>query len=267
MMRPGSSLARWPQGLAGATLGRCDSDEDIGAFVALARPEAVVHTACAYGRAGETTLQLFDANLRFGLVLLEALAQTGSPQVPVSFLNTGTALDPTVSPYALSKQQFSSWGRAFASQPKSALQFINVHLQHMYGPGDDASKFTAHVLRACQSHRPELALTAGEQQRDFIFIDDVVNAYATLLTHRQKLAPCEDIDVGSGEAPSIRSFVETVHRITRSTTRLLFGAIPYRPNEAMHCQADITRLRELGWSPSFSLESGLKRTLEMEFGI
>jgi nucleoside-diphosphate-sugar epimerase len=184
------------------------------------------------------------------------------------FLNTGSDLAPNVSPYALSKYQFAQWGRTMVSAnpgADSGLQFINVLLQHMYGPGDDPSKFTTHVMRACHANQERLQLTAGEQQRDFIFIDDVVSAYETLLQRASQLAAYDEIDVGSGEAPSVRSFVETVHQLTASTTHLDFGAQPYRPNEAMLCQADTTRLRGLGWQPLYSLQAGLKKTLEQEF--
>lgn len=143
--------------------------------------------------------------------------------------------------------------------------FINVLLQHMYGPGDDASKFTTHVLHACHRNDPVLKLTAGEQARDFIYIDDVVSAYDTLLTQRHQLDTVQDIDVGSGVAPTIRQFVETAHRLTASRTELLFGALPYRANEAMHCLANVARMTQLGWVPAFDLNAGLKKTIELEF--
>jgi CDP-paratose synthetase len=243
-------------------IGRCTTDVEVDAFVKQVQPEVVVHTACAYGRQGETSLQLFDANLRLGLVILQALQNATQP---VSFINTGSALAPEVSPYALSKNQFSQWGHMLACQSDGQLRFVNVLLQHMYGPGDDASKFTTHILHACQRNDPVLKLTAGEQARDFIYIDDVVSAYDTLLKQRHQLAPVQDIEVGSGVAPSIRQFVEAAHRLTASRTELLFGGLPYRANEAMHCLANVARMAQLGWAPAFDLNAGLKKTIELEF--
>lgn len=238
------------------------TDAEVDAFVKKVQPEVVVHTACAYGRQGETSLQLFDANLRLGLVILQALRHAAQP---VRFMNTGSALAPEVSLYALSKNQFAQWGRMLATQSGGQLRFINVLLQHLYGPGDDASKFTTHVLHACQRNDPTLKLTAGEQARDFIYIDDVVSAYDTLLTQRHQLDTEQDIEVGSGVAPTIRQFVETAHRLTASRTELLFGALPYRANEAMHCLANVARISQLGWAPTFDLNAGLKKTIELEF--
>lgn len=262
LLRPTSQLHRLRGFDASFDIGRCTTDAEVEAFVRKVQPEVVVHTACAYGRQGETSLQLFDANLRLGLVILQALQHTAQP---VSFINTGSALEPDVSPYALSKHQFAQWGRMLAAQLGGKLRFVNVLLQHMYGPGDDASKFTTHVLQACHRNEPVLQLTVGEQARDFIYIDDVVSAYDTLLTQSHQLDAVLDIEVGSGVAPTIRQFVETAHHLTASRTELLFGALPYRANEAMHCRANIERMTQLGWHPAFDLNAGLKKTIELEF--
>ncbi|MDD2881593.1 MAG: NAD-dependent epimerase/dehydratase family protein [Rhodoferax sp.] len=262
LLRPTSTLDRLLGLDASFDVGRCTTDAEIDGYVKKIQPDAVVHTACAYGRQGETSLQIFDANLRLGLVILQALQHSAQP---VSFINTGSALAPEVSSYALSKHQFSQWGCTLACQSGNPFRFVNVLLQHMYGPGDDASKFTTHVLQACRRNDPVLKLTAGEQSRDFIYIDDVVRAYDTLLAQRHQLESAVNIEVGSGIAPTIRQFVEAAHRLTASQTQLLFGALPYRANETMHCVANIDHITQLGWHPAFDLNAGLKKTIELEF--
>lgn len=262
LLRPTSQLHRLRGLETSFDIGRCTTNVEVDAFVKSVQPKVVVHTACAYGRQGESRLQLFDVNLRLGLVMMQALQQN---EQSVTFINTGSALAPEVSPYALSKHQFAQWGRMLATQSGGQFRFVNVLLQHMYGPGDDASKFTTHVLHTCHRNDPVLKLTSGEQARDFIYIDDVVSAYDTLLTQRRQLDTVQDIEVGSGVAPSIRQFVETAHRLTASRTELLFGALPYRANEAMHCLANVGRMTQLGWAPAFDLNAGLKKTIELEF--
>jgi len=261
LLRPSSKLDRLRGLQASFDIGRCATEAEVAAYVKQAQPEVIVHTACAYGREGESSLQLFDANLRMGLVIFQALLNASQP---ISFINTGSALAPEVSPYALSKNQFAQWGRMLSTQNTGKFQFINVLLQHMYGPGDDASKFTTHVLQACQRNDPVLKLTAGEQVRDFIYIDDAVSAYDMLLKQRHQLKPVQDIEVGSGFASSVRQFVKTAHRLTASRTELIFGALPYRANEAMHCLANLERMTQMGWAPSFDLDAGLKKTIELE---
>lgn len=262
LVRPTSSLRRVEALLPAVQLARCISDTDIVQLVQDNAPDLIVHTACAYGRLGETALQVLDANVRLGMLLLDGvLGQTGGR---VGFINTGTVLEPSVSNYALSKQQFAQWGDVLAQQNPARLQFINIRLQHMFGPDDDQSKFTSHVLHACQRHQPQLALTAGEQRRDFIYIDDVVSAYDAVVGKLNEFSLSDQVDVGSGNAPPLRSFVEQVHSLTGSRTELQFGAIPYRANEAMLCQADTRRLQNLGWQPAYSLEQGIRKTIELQ---
>jgi nucleoside-diphosphate-sugar epimerase len=74
----------------------------------------------------------------------------------------------------------------------------------------------------------------------------------------------EDIPVGSGQAVSVRHFAETACALAGSDTRLEFGALPYRDNEPMFCQADTTRLQSLGWRPQYDLAGGIRQTIQLE---
>jgi CDP-paratose synthetase len=239
---------------------RATTPEEVIAAVRDAAPDAIVHTACSYGRKGETALDVMSANLVLGTAVLQAVLDGAGREVgPVSVLNTGTVLAPDVSLYALSKTQFSSWGAALAASSPQRLRFIDLRLQQMYGPSDDRSKFTTHVIEACRRNEPRLALTPGEQHRDFIHIDDVVRAYDHILERREHFAASDAIDVGSGEAVTMRAFVELAKAVTGAATSLDFGAVAYRANEAMLCVADTARLRGLGWSPEVTLADGLAR--------
>jgi CDP-paratose synthetase len=262
LARPSSRLERLEGLLASVRVLRATEPDQIKSAINQASPQAIVHTACSYGRKGESPLDVMDANLRLGTAMLAAVLEGPAGQIgPVSFLNTGTVLEPDVSLYALSKTQFSRWGSALSNQSPSRLRFIDIRLQQMYGCGDDRSKFTMHVIETCRRNEPRLALTAGNQLRDFIHVDDVVRAYDFILQHHEGFAASDIIDVGSGETVTMRQFVELVKRLAGSTTELDFGAVPYRPNEAMLCVADTSRLRSLGWQPRMALEDGLRSVL------
>ncbi len=132
----------------------------------------------------------------------------------------------------------------------------------MYGAFDNDAKFTSHIINTCLENTPELKLTDGEQQRDFIHVDDVVSAFSVLLETVSSEGHIDrDYDLGSGEATPIREFVEMVHRLTGSQTKLRFGALPYRDHEIMHSVANVEVLKKLGWSPKYSLEQGLRQTI------
>ncbi len=263
LVRPGSARARLAGRGGQLSWLQAEGAELVNA-VRRHAADVIVHTACSYGRKQETPLQLFEANVQLGMQLLQGVLAR-EPARRCSLLHTGSVLDAGVSLYALSKQQFADWGARLAAQHPTQLQFIQLRLQHLYGPGDDASKFSSHVLRSCARGEPTLALTACTQRRDFIHLQDAVAAIGTVLQQRAQFAASDAVDVGSGQAPSLREFVETAQRLLGSRTRLDFGALPMRPGEPMLCRADTTRLRALGWVPHFTLEQGLRDTLAADF--
>lgn len=257
LKRPRSLLRRLP---SVARIGFLDAGPGLHRRAATLPPfDAVVHCATRYGRGGESDLDVFGTNVVFALDVLDT-ATTG--HCPL-FVNADTSLGPEVSPYALAKAQFRDWTRRYADAGR--IRVINARLEHFFGPGDDPAKFTTHVIRACLANAEKLDLTAGEQRRDFVFIDDVTDALALLVGDGRA---CEqgwqEFQVGSGDAVTVRSFVERVRDLTGARTKLNFGALPYRRHEAMLCQADLTAMSALGWHPRHSLEEGLRLTVEGE---
>jgi nucleoside-diphosphate-sugar epimerase len=229
---------------------------------------AVVHTATCYGRNGEPDEVVFEANTAAPLRLLQRAARA---KVPL-FVHTDTCFSSGplrytyLRSYSLSKRQFTEWGEHFAS--RGDVCFVNVKLQHPYGPGDSPDKFVPSILRQCLDNVETLRLTPGEQQKDFIYVEDVVSALLLVLDRcGEGLAPFQEYECGTGVAVSVRRFVETAHALTGSRTRLLFGALPYREHEIMHSCADTSALRDLGWAPRHDLEEGLARTLRADYGF
>lgn len=259
LKRKSSSLRRIESILPELALHDVEEVDMSNLFSQHGKIDAVIHTATCYGRNGESATQVLEANLLYPLKLMDAAVASGVGL----FMNTDTVLDKYLNPYALSKGQFAEWGRYFSWQKK--IRFLNLKLEHFYGPGDDQSKFTTHVINSCLANLPELKLTLGEQQRDFIYIEDVVAAYLLLLDHRESFEESfVEFEVGSGAAITIRQFVETIHRLAASTTRLDFGALPYRAGEAMFSQADTSALQALGWHCRYNIETGLKLAIDQE---
>ena len=221
--------------------------------------DVIIHTATCYGRNNESVTEVFSANTEFPLRLLDAGSRAGVEL----YINTDTILDKYMNLYALSKNQLLQWGKFFAKQ--DAIKFVNIRLEHFYGPDDESTKFSAHVINSCLSNVPELKLTTGEQKRDFIYIDDVVSAYILLL---EKIGSNKsnffEFDLGSGKPISIQEFVLIVHRLSKTKTHLAFGSLPYREDEVMYSEADISGLTALGWKCSNDIESGLIKVIEQE---
>lgn len=259
LKRRSSSLRRVEAIKAHISLFDVDELDFNALFYSCDKIDAIIHTATCYGRKGESVSEMLAANVAFPLRLLDAGSHAGVS----TFFNTDTVLEKKLNFYALSKNQFLQWGEHYSTQHK--IQFCNVKLDHFYGPGDDSTKFSAHVINSCRNNVARLKLTRGEQKRDFIHIDDVIAAYLILLEKMNQLNKFYmDFEVGAGRSVSVREFVETVHHLTGSDTNLDFGALPYREGEMMFSKTDISALTTLGWRCLYDLQSGLRQTIEKE---
>ncbi len=228
-------------------------------FEGLPAIQMVIHTATSYGRHGESADEILQPNFVLASRLLEAALATSARL----FINADTLLPPTASQYSASKTRFRDWARA--RMERESMSFANLRIEQMYGPGDDASKFSAYVIRSCVEDAHAIKLTAGEQMRDFIHVDDVAAAFETLMSAAPALrAGFHEYEVGTGDAISLRDFANTVRKLAGAHTRLDFGALPYRANEVMHCVANPTALQQLGWRCRHSLHSGLAASIEGE---
>lgn len=218
----------------------------------------IVHCATNYGRSSPNPLEILEANLHLPLQLLE-LAKTYRVKY---FLNTDTLLDKRVNFYSLSKKQFGEWLKLYSED----LICANVALEHFFGPGDDGTKFVSFVVQNLLKNSPALDFTPGDQKRDFIFIDDVVSAFLKIISHcESQKSGYLHFEIGSGKNISVREFVEKVKELSKNqVTQLNFGVLPYRENEVMESKVDLRALCTLNWSPIYSLEQGLKLTIENE---
>ena len=210
--------------------------------------DAVIHTATLYGRNAESDVEILKTNVLFSLKLLET----------ASFYNTDSSLSKWIDAYALTKQQFVEWGKYYASLNK--INFINIKLEHMYGERDSVTKFVPWLIKQCLDNVLEIPLTAGEQRRDFIHVDDVVRAYMVLLEKCPR--GFNSYDVGTGECITIRELAELLVNLTESKSKLNFGALKYRKNEIMESITDIVPLKKLGWLPMVNREEGLSKIVE-----
>ena len=224
--------------------------------------DAIIHTATCYGRAKESVPDLLSVNLLLPVLLAR---QAAHYDVPL-FINTDTYFNrgdrgyDIMPDYSLSKHHALHWLRRCTVG--TGLRLANLRVEHMYGPNDRPEKFCPSILNALSRNEPELLLTTGEQRRDFVYVDDVAAAFLIVLEKAGDLTMDHvQLSVGSGRSIPIREFVCTGHRLAQSRTKLLFGALPSRPEDFPDSQADNTALRALGWEPRVDLETGIRRVL------
>lgn len=127
-----------------------------------------------------------------------------------------------------------------------------------YGPMEDTSWLIPYLIRALlRGERP--ALTGCEQRWDFLFGPDAADAIWSVIKTQ---AAAGVFNLGSGRPDPLRKTVEALRDAVDPKLPLGIGEVPYRPDQVMHLEADITRLtRATGWTPATSLEDGLRQTV------
>jgi len=247
----------------GAEWHACDLADktEITSLFARAQPEIVFHYAgLASGiREPANVEPTLAANLIATVNLLLASLAAGASRVVL----TGSYEEPAIgatprSPYAASKAGATAYARMFSFL--YGLSTVVLRPAMVYGPGQrDATKLVPYVTR-CFLRGETPQLSSGERTVDWVYIDDVTQAFiAAAVTPG---ISGEVIDVGSGELHSIREVVETLAAKTGASTPAQFGELPDRPAELVGA-ADTTRALELlGWKTRTSLDEGLSRTVE-----
>lgn len=257
-----------------ACLGQCsvyDIDKkNLESVFEKERPEVIIHCAAVYGRSEKEAVQVAEANLMFGIRLLSLARQYQCGH----FINTGTFAFKQIEPegridkpiymadYTLSKYQFIRWGEAFATG--SSLCFITMDLEHIFGEDDDEGKFIRMLEQKCASGEASLELSDGMQLRDYIYTENVVDAYMCVLENRKKLKGFQRFQVGMGEVITLKEFVNMVKEVSGSSICLEFGKRPRNDNEPEYSVADISGLKKLGWQPKFSRREGISEMLRRD---
>lgn len=101
---------------------------------------------------------------------------------------------------------------------------------------------------------------SGEQTRDFQYVKDATRAYS-LVIDKEKSLSGEVFNIGTQNQTSIKDLAQTIKRLSGSKSEIEFK--PGRAADLMSLEADYKLIQEkTGWEPQFSLEEGLKRTIE-----
>jgi nucleoside-diphosphate-sugar epimerase len=227
--------------------------------LSLVAPDVVLHLATEYGRrqAGET--KVLRANLLFPIEIFETVTSERRKVVFVnadSFFSKADPKNLPLAPYTRSKQQLLPWLEGMAVRTGSRV--VNMRIEHVFGEDDAPDKFVPRVLSKLVANEPRIELSDGEQQRDFIYVDDVASAFVCVLDSLDHIeGPFTQFEVGRGEAVKVRTLVEQMKEQAGSGSELAFGAIGRNAGDQDHSCADTTKLRALGWQPRFPLEEAI----------
>ncbi len=164
--------------------------------------------------------------------------------------------------YALAK--LTGWKLCESYNRQYGTRFRTILPSNLYGPHDNFHPKDSHVIPALlqklhwakeDQTREVDVWGSGDALREFLYVDDLIEACAYLETYPEVLGP---INVGSHQAVSIRELVEEVKDVVGYSGNVRFDNS--KPDGMPIKRIDTSRMDQLGWQPKVSLRDGLERT-------
>jgi len=195
-----------------------------------------------------------------------------APQpMPESSLLTGP-LEPTNRPYALAKIAGIEMCWSYNRQHKT--KYLAAMPTNLYGPGDNYDLANSHVLpalirktaEAVEKNSPTITVWGtGTPRRELLYSDDLAQACVFLmnLDHARYNSLLNETDpplinIGTGEDVTVRELAEIVARVVGFKGDIVFDTT--KPDGTPRKLMDVTRLHNLGWHHTTSLEQGIHKT-------
>jgi len=259
--------------IEGAVCGDITDKVFINALVDQVRPDAVFHLAANKSRTGgiEHFRQSIEDNLIGTLNLAEACID--KPYVQ-RFVAMGACEEYGHSAVPFLEDMRESPVSAYSFSKTAATHLLQtLHRAHnlpvmilrpslAYGPGQAADMFLPALIQALLRGRP-FAMSGGQQTRDYIYIDDLINAVVLAATFPGDLGKV--INISSGAPVLLKELALLVAQKIGPNARkaIEFGKKSYRPSEIMEYVASYREAESiLGWKPQTSLDDGLSVTIE-----
>jgi len=236
------------------------------------RPNVVMHLAAQMDVRKSVEDPMFDAQVNI-LGTLNVLQQAVRHGVrKVVFSSSGGAiygeqeacpapeshLTQPLSPYGLSKlcgEQYLSY-----FQRVSGLQVVSLRYANVYGPRQDPegeAGVVAIFIQKLLNNEQAVINGNGRQTRDFVFVEDVVDANLGMMGQETK----GTYNVGTGTETSVNDLFRMLIQLTGSTCKEVHG--PAKKGEQARSVIDSTKIRqELSWEPKTDLNEGLRRTVD-----
>ncbi len=250
----------------------CDLlSKSLDAVIARIMPTYIFHLA-SYGSLPSENIitQMIDVNIRGTINLINASKKHRFKL----FINAGSSSEygiksekmkesdiiTPVNDYGVTKAAATLFCQKEAI--RNNLPIITFRLFSPYGYFEDKSRLIPLVIASALKNQ-SMELSFPDNVRDFIFIEDVVNAY--IKTTENKSNPGEIYNIGSGEQHQISDVVNLVLQITNSNSKIAWGKVKKqtRQIEPKKWEADISKAQEiLKWQPNHKLDTGLKKTIE-----
>lgn len=252
-------------------------------LLATVKPDIIIHLAAVVGGIGanqQKPAKFFYDNLIMGVQLMEQARLGGVKK----FVAVGTICaypkytkvpfkeedlwqgypEETNAPYGLAKKMLLVQSQAYRQQYGfNAIYLLPVNL---YGPGDNFSPETSHVIPALikkcfdAKRNGEASISVwgtGRPTREFLYVDDAARAIVMATERYDKPEP---LNVGTGREISIKDLVTLIVKLTGFQGKIVWDIS--KPDGQPRRRLDVSRIRkEIGFQAKVGFDEGLRRTI------
>ena len=156
------------------------------------------------------------------------------------------------------KAKFLSTSYLLNLYKKKKFPVTVVRLYQVYGPYQDQNRFIPVVISSCKNNK-EFPCSHGRQSRDFLYIDDLIDAIFLIL--KKKKAKGEIFNIGFGKPLKIRNIINRILSYYNSGNPL-FDVIKLRKEEQMKIYPNVSKAKKtLKWKPKINFTKGLAKTI------
>lgn len=218
---------------------------------------AVLNLATSYGNNKESKADILKCNVEMPISLFMYAISMGTKKIinTDSFFGKPTFNYQHLKNYIDSKDILVKHTKKLIRDKQIAL--INLRLEHVFGANDGDSKFVTALIRNFYLKNKSIPLTDGIQRRDFIYVDDIVRAFTTVILNHNTTGFTE-YEVGTGKSIELKLFCLKLAEVFNAPSSTLnFGELDHRDNEIMDSYADVSALKSIGWRPIWDLKSAL----------
>lgn len=205
----------------------------------------------------ESISKLIEANISFGVHLLDALKDTSINL----FVNTGSFAEYSesqLSPaylYAATKTAFRSFLKYY--QLRLGFKIVNVIPYTIYGAKDSKPKLID-IIYSSSYHTDPILMSPGDQLLDFIHINDVVAFYIKLLQNSNIITGDAVVHLGTNVGTSPKQ-IASYFLDEGISINIKWGGIPYRPSDTLRAIAPYSNfLKLIDSEPIINLKQGIK---------
>lgn len=247
-------------------------DPTVPALLTRVQPGIIFHLAGCADMALSTTdpRSDFAANLEATFSFLESLRRASFAGLLVLASSAAVYGEPNdtpitedtpvfpISPYGVSKAACEAYVRV--QSRLFGFRAISARLFSLYGPGQKKQVVFDTIVKAFRNTDPVELLGDGSERRDFLYIDDAVNALIHLGAHDSVLPRI--VNVCSGTSVTVREVANRILGIVRGKQSALRFTGERRPGDPISWVCLPTALEASGFRVTTSLTFGLERTID-----